>query len=80
MFKDPVVEEVRQNAARIADECGNDIRKMAERFRREQEEHADRLVRRKVTDPLVCDPRLKVVFREDPSLPLTDDEWPEDCR
>ena len=36
---------------------------------------------RKSQDPLQQDPQLKkVVFHEDPSLPLTADEWPNDLR
>jgi antitoxin (DNA-binding transcriptional repressor) of toxin-antitoxin stability system len=31
-------------------------------------------------DILRQDPRLKVIFHEDPSLPLTDEEWPEEFR
>jgi hypothetical protein len=46
MYPDPVVDEVRQNGARIAEECGGDVHRMAERFRREQAEHPDRVVHR----------------------------------
>jgi antitoxin (DNA-binding transcriptional repressor) of toxin-antitoxin stability system len=31
-------------------------------------------------DILRQDPSLKVVFHEDPSLPLTEEEWPEEFR
>ena len=48
MFKDPVVREIRANADRIAEECGNDIRATAARFRREQEQDPEQLVRRPV--------------------------------
>lgn len=35
----------------------------------------------KTRDPLRQDPKLKrVVFHEDPSLPLSPDEWPESGR
>lgn len=35
----------------------------------------------KVRDPLRQSPRLKdVVFHEDPSLPLSTDDWPESAR
>lgn len=44
MFPDPVVQETRDNFARIAQECGNDFDRIIERFRREQAAHADRLV------------------------------------
>lgn len=32
---------------------------------------------RAARDPLVNDPRLAVVFHEDPSLPLDPEDWPE---
>ncbi|MGA1865116.1 MAG: type II toxin-antitoxin system Phd/YefM family antitoxin [bacterium] len=36
---------------------------------------------RKSPDPMRQDPVLKkVVFHEDPSLPLDEDEWPDDLR
>lgn len=44
MFIDPVVEEMRRNGLRIAQECGGDIRRIVERLRREQAAHAERLV------------------------------------
>lgn len=44
MIPDPVVEEVRRNGAKIAEECGNDIHRIVERLRREQAEHPERLV------------------------------------
>jgi hypothetical protein len=44
MFPDPVVQEMRDNFAKIAEECGNDFDRIAERVRREQAAHADRLV------------------------------------
>ena len=32
-------------------------------------------------DPLLPHPELsKIVFHEDPCQPLTNDEWPEECR
>ena len=46
MFVDPVVEEVRQNGARISEECGGDVHFMAERLRRTQAEHRGRVIRR----------------------------------
>ena len=46
MHRDPVVEEVRRHGARIAEECDVDIHRMAERFRREQAQHPQRVVRR----------------------------------
>ena len=47
MFVDPVVEEMRTNGARLAEECGGDIRRIADRLRREQAEHPDRVVIRR---------------------------------
>jgi hypothetical protein len=49
MYVDPVVEEIRRNAAQIAKECEGDIHKLAERFRREQTANVHRLVRRSRT-------------------------------
>lgn len=45
-YIDPVVQEVRDNGARIAEECGGDVHQMAERFRREQGIHPQRVVNR----------------------------------
>ena len=36
MWKDPIVEEVRNAGAKVAKECDYDIHKMAERFRKTQ--------------------------------------------
>ena len=46
MYKDPVIEELRQNAARLVEECGGDLHNVAERLRQEQSRHAHRVVRR----------------------------------
>lgn len=46
MYVDPVVQEIRRNGARIAEECRGEVHDMAERFRREQDEHPDRIVHR----------------------------------
>ena len=46
MYKEPVVEEIRANAARIAEECDGDIHKMAERFRRREQEQGAQVVSR----------------------------------
>lgn len=46
MEPDPVVEELRRHGAKIAEECDGDIHRMAERFRREQAEHPERVARR----------------------------------
>jgi hypothetical protein len=44
---DPVVEEMRRHGARITRECGGDIHRMAERFRKEEEQHPHRVVDRR---------------------------------
>ena len=41
---DAFVEEIHAIRRRIAEECGNDIHKIAERFRRLEAEHPERLV------------------------------------
>lgn len=46
MNTDPVVQEVRENGARIAEECGGDVHRMAECLRRKQETNAKRVRRR----------------------------------
>lgn len=46
MEVDPVVEEMRRHGAKIAEQCDGDVRRMAERFRREQAETPHRIVRR----------------------------------
>jgi hypothetical protein len=53
MFVDTVVQEIRDNGARIAEECGGDVHRMAERLRSEQAANADRVVSRKAkrSDP-----------------------------
>ena len=53
MFVDTVVQEIRDNGARIAEECGGDVHRMAERFRSEQAKNAGRVVSRKAkkSDP-----------------------------
>ena len=48
MDVDPVVQEMRRHGAEIAEECGGDIHRMAERFRREQAAKARRIARRQV--------------------------------
>lgn len=44
MYVDPVVQEIRQQKAKIAEECGGDLDRMIERFRKEQEQHPHRVV------------------------------------
>jgi len=51
MYNDPVVEELRQNAARLVEECGGDLHMVAERLRQEQSRHAHRVVRRRTKTP-----------------------------
>ncbi len=46
MYIDPVVQEVCRHGAKIAEECGGDVHRMAERLRRAQAEDARRVVRR----------------------------------
>jgi hypothetical protein len=45
MFVDPVIQEIRQTWARISKECGDDVRRIAERLRKEQAQHPHRVVR-----------------------------------
>jgi len=51
MITDVVVQEIRDNGARIAEECGGDVHRMAERLRSEQAANADRVVSRKARKP-----------------------------
>lgn len=46
MQRDPVVEEVRRNGAMSAEECGDDVRRMAERLREAAARSGRRVVRR----------------------------------
>ncbi len=46
MDVDPIVQEMRRHGAQIGEECGGDIHRMAERFRREQADSGRRVVRR----------------------------------
>ena len=46
MEADPVVQELRNHGAQVAKECGGDIHRMAERFRRQQTESTRRIVHR----------------------------------
>ena len=48
MYRDPIVEELRQTAAKLVDECGGDLHQVAERLRREQSQHPHRVVRRRI--------------------------------
>jgi len=51
MYRDPVVEELRENATKLLEECEGDLHKLVERLRREQAQHADRVVRRRFNRP-----------------------------
>ena len=42
---DAIVEEIHAIRRRIAEECGNDMHRIAESFRRLEAEHPERLVR-----------------------------------
>ncbi len=46
MYTDPVVEEVRRNGAMLAEKCGGDVHRMAERLRQAAEDSGRRIVRR----------------------------------
>ncbi len=46
MYVDPVVQEVRRHGARLAEECGGDVHRMAERLRRAQAENTHRVIQR----------------------------------
>jgi hypothetical protein len=46
MNTDPVVQEVRDNGARIAQACGGDVHRMAEYLRRNQGRNTERIRRR----------------------------------
>ncbi|HUU85686.1 MAG TPA: hypothetical protein VM243_19480 [Phycisphaerae bacterium] len=50
MQPDPVVEELRDHGARIAEHCGGDVHRMAEHFRHEQAAHPQRVTRRPTPD------------------------------
>jgi hypothetical protein len=44
MMKDPVVDEVRRNGARLAEACGGDIHRMAEHLRKAATDRSRRVV------------------------------------
>jgi hypothetical protein len=46
MYRDPIVEELRQTAAKLIEECGGDLHQVALRLRQEQSRHPHRVVRR----------------------------------
>lgn len=46
MFRDPIVDEMRRNAAKLIEECAGDVHTLVERLRQEQTRHAHRVVRR----------------------------------
>ena len=47
MTLDPVIEELRDHGQRIAEECGGDVGRMAQRFRTEQAQGGRRVVAHK---------------------------------
>ena len=49
-YRDPVVEEVRANGAKLAEDCGGDVHKLALRLRELQMQHPERVVRRNTED------------------------------
>ncbi|TWT41949.1 hypothetical protein RAS1_30740 [Phycisphaerae bacterium RAS1] len=46
-WTDPVVAEIRANAAKLAHECGDDIHALVAYFRRREQAHADQVVTRR---------------------------------
>lgn len=46
MYRDPVVAEVRAHGARLAEQAGGDVHRLAEYLRRRQADHPQRLVSR----------------------------------
>lgn len=46
LYHDPAVDEMRRNGARLVEECGGDVKRIAERLRREQKEGGRRIVSR----------------------------------
>jgi len=46
MFRDPIVEEVREAGAKLTEEAGNDLHRLCENLRRKEQERPERLVRR----------------------------------
>ncbi len=48
MWKDPIVEEVRNAGAKLAEEANNDLHQLCKNLQKKQEEHPDRLIRRKL--------------------------------
>lgn len=47
MYKDPVVEELRENARNLFEECGNDLHEIVKRLREEQSRGPQRVIRRR---------------------------------
>jgi hypothetical protein len=58
MHKDPVVEEMRQNSARLAEECGYDVARFAEGARRRETASGRRIVTEPVGEPALTVARL----------------------
>lgn len=51
MYKDPVVEELRENARKLFEECGNDLHEIIKRLRQEQSNQPQRIIRRRELRP-----------------------------
>ncbi len=47
LWKDPIVEEVREARRKLMEECGNDLTQLSKRLSEDQKRHGDKLVRRK---------------------------------
>ena len=58
MYPDPVVDEIRRHAAKIAEECDGDVHRMAQRFRREQAKNPHQIVRRTLPPDRRVDPGI----------------------
>lgn len=46
MWKDPIVEELRKNSSKLAEEAGDTLHGFCEMIRREQSRHPNKIVRR----------------------------------
>ncbi len=46
MWKDPIVEELRKNAAKLAEKAGDTLHGFCEMIRQEQSKHTNKVVRR----------------------------------
>ena len=46
MWKDPIVEDLRKNASKLAEKAGGTLHDFCEMIRREQSKHVNKVVRR----------------------------------